>query len=309
MNINEAYREICENPEDDEIRLEYARLVEPSDPEHAELIRFQIEVTRDRRQGTRCYGLEAKEMRLLERSKDRWARDVAKFAPHGLTHAIEFERGFPEKMCMQPGVFAEYADLLFRLAPIRHIDFMSPLDEGGALVCDEAGTPVSFPMDGVIGCPQLSRLDSVGFSNVKLKLGYPGYLGDVAKLARCPHLSRCVHLNFAFTTISYHDFLELAEGKLTSKMLVVTPLDVGEQRVDEFDERGDEYIGTLFSEEWRAVERRLGYIPWLHPSHNGKNRYDARWHMEQGKLPSYPPGSPPRDEWYDVPRIYSRPSW
>jgi len=69
MNINEVFQKICENPENDDLRLEYARLIEPSDPDHAELIRFQIEVTADRRQGTRIYGLETTERHLLEKNR------------------------------------------------------------------------------------------------------------------------------------------------------------------------------------------------------------------------------------------------
>jgi uncharacterized protein (TIGR02996 family) len=310
MSINEVFRQICENPEGDELRLEYAKLIEPSDPDHAELIRFQIGVAADRRRGTRSYGLETKERHLLEVNQTRWARDIAKFAAYGLPDRVEFDRGFPARLKMHPDVFVEYADLLFRLAPIRHIDFIQPYDEDNQDVVDESGNIAPYPMDRLLASPQLSRLDSVGFVNVKLKLGNPDDPGDVTKIARCPHLTRCVYLNFAFTTISFHDFLELAEGELTSKMLVVTPLDVGEQYVSEYDEHGDEYTGTVFSEEWRAVERRLGYIPWLHPSHNRTNRFDARWHLEHGKRPRYPPGSPPKDEWYDVPRIYaSRSRW
>jgi uncharacterized protein (TIGR02996 family) len=309
MTIEELYQAVCEHPEDDDARLEYAGLIESSDPDHARLIRIQIKYASERRSGSRFYGSEMDEDWLIRQNRARWARDIAKFAPHGSTHTIEFDRGFPAKIDMQPGVFAEYADLIFRLAPIRHIDFVSPLNEDGELICDKAGNKAPFPMDIVLACPQLSRLDSIGFSNVELKIGHRNYPGDGAKIARCPHLTRCVHMNFAFTVIGMHDFHELAEGELTRKMLVVTPLDVGEQRVNEFDDRGREYTGTVFSEEWRAIERRLGYIPWLHPSHNGKNRYDARWFFEQGKLPKYPPGSPPKDEWYDVPRIYERPTW
>ncbi|HWU89389.1 MAG TPA: hypothetical protein VN253_19145 [Kofleriaceae bacterium] len=310
MNINDLFQKICEDPESDELRLEYARLIEPSDPDHAELIRFQIEVTADRRRGTRYYGLETKERHLLEANQARWARNIAKFTPHGQTEQIEFDRGFPAQIEMQPAVFAEYADFIFRLAPIRHIDFIRPLDEDGHLLCGDDGTPVPFPIDQVLACPQLSRLDSIGFVNVTLKPSHPGVPGDVTKIARCPHLTRCVSLNFAFTVINTHGSVELAQGELTGKMLVVVhPLTMGERHFQTYDEHGDEYIGTEFPEEWRDLERRLGYIPWLHPSHNGTNRFDARWHLEHGKLPKYPPGSPPKDEWYQVPRIYKAQTW
>jgi uncharacterized protein (TIGR02996 family) len=309
MNINEIFQKICETPENDELRLQYARLIEPSDPEHAELIRFQIEVAADRRQGSRYYGLETKERHLLEANRARWAHNIAKVSAHGQPEQIEFDRGFPAHIRMHPEMFVEYADVVFRLAPVQHIDFIKPYGEDGELLTDEDGNLVPFPLDRVLSCPQLSRLESVGFVNVKLELGFPDAPGDVAKIARCPHLTRCVYLNFAFTTVTEDDYLALAEGELTRKMLVVAPSEVGERRVHDLEVGQGEYVRTDFSDQWKAVERRLGYIPWLHPSHNGVNRYDARWHLEHGKLPKYPPGSPPRPEWYEIPREWKRPSW
>ncbi len=308
MTIDDLFQQICENPENDALRLEYARLIEPSDPDHAELIRFQIEVAADRKRGTRFYGLEATERHLLEANQARWARNIAKFAAHGFPDRVEFDRGFPAQLDMHPDVFVEYADLIFRLAPIRHVDFIKPYDEDGELLRDDDGKLVPFPMDRLLACPQLARLDSVGFTNVELDFGGPGYSVDGPKIARCPHLTRCLYLNFRSTLISARDWLALAEGELTRKMLVIWPLDVGEQRVHDQD-GGGEYVRVDFADKWKDVERRLGYIPWLHPSHNASNRYDLRWHFEHGKVPRYPPGSPPKDEWYDVPRHYLPRTW
>jgi uncharacterized protein (TIGR02996 family) len=305
MNLHEIFQKICENPEDDGLRLEYARQIEPSDPAHAELIRFQIELAADRRRGARMYGDEAKEVSLLERNRSRWAHDIAKYSAHGETVQIEFERGFPTLIRMHPELFIEYADLVFRLAPLRHIDFIKPYDENGELVMDEHGHPAHLPMERLLACPQLSRLDSIGFVNVDLVPSSPGQPGDVAKLARCPYLTRCVFLNFAFTVVGRRAFRELAEGELTGKMLVVvSPLDAGERRVHDIEVGMGEYVDIVFDDEWKAVEQRLGYIPWLHPSHNGVNRFDARWHLEHGKVPKYPPGSPQQPEWYAIPREY-----
>jgi hypothetical protein len=211
---------------------------------------------------------------------------------------------------MHPEMFAEYADLVFRLAPLRHIDFIKPYDEFGELLKDEHGNLVPFPMERLLACPQLSRLDSVGFVNVELVPSNPGVSGDVTKIASCPYLTRCMYLNFAFTVINDHAYLELAEGEFTGKMLVVvSPSEPGERQDGDVEIGMGEYIDTTFDEEWKAVEQRLGYIPWLHPSHNRVNRIDARWHLEHGNLPKYPPGSPQRPEWYDIPRKWLPRSW
>lgn len=309
MNIEHVFQAICNNPEDDDLRLEYAKLIESSDPAHAKLIRIQVKYANEHRCSSDYSALEEDEDGLIRRHGARWAHNIAKFSARDQLRSIEFDRGFPARIEMHPDIFAEYADLVFRLAPIRHIDFISPYDEDGKRLEDEHGKPIPFPIDRVLACPQLSRLDSVGFVNVELKPSYRDHPGDVTKIAQCPHLTRCLYLNFAFTTITDHAFLELAEGELTGKMLVVRPLYVGERRVEDIEIGMGEYTRTDFSDEWKAVERRLGYVPWLHPSHNGVSRFDARWHLEHGKLPKYPPGSPQQPEWYDIPREWKRRSW
>ncbi len=311
MNIEHVFQAICDNPEDDEPRLEYAKLVESSDPAHAKLIRIQLKYVDERRRGLRLPGWEGDEEGLIRGHGARWARDIAKFAAHGRPTRVEFDRGFPALLDMHPDVFAEYADLIFRLAPIRHIDFVQPYDEDNEIIRDDDGNIAPFPMDRVLACSQLSRLDSVGFVQVELDLSRPDRPGDAGKIARCTYLTRCLYLNFAFTLFTEIDCLQLAEGELTRKMLVVNPLDfgVGERRVHDAELGEGEFIRTIFHDEWKEVERRLGYIPWLHPSHNARNRFDIRWHFEHGTIPKYPPGSPPKDEWYDVPREWKGLSW
>ena len=310
MNIEQAFQAICDNPEDDEPRLEYAKLIESSDPDHAKFIRWQVRYADERRHGVEHGGGASDKDRLLPANGARWAHNIAKFAAHGDPRNIAFDRGFPLHLEMHPDVFVEYADLIFRLAPIRSIYFVQPYDEDGELLRGAGGEIAPYPMDRLLACPQLSRLDSVGFVHVELKPSYPDHPGDVTKIARCPHLSRCLSLNFRSTTITDHAFLELAEGELTRKVLAVRPLYVGERRVDDIEVGMGEYTRTDFPDEWKAVERRLGYIPWLHPSHNDLlHGYDLRWHLEHGKLPRYPPGSPPKPEWYDVPREWKARSW
>lgn len=179
MNIEQAFRVICENPEDDEPRLAYANLIESSDPDHARLIRWQVRYANERRHGVEHGGGEHDKDRLLPSNGPRWARNIAKFAAHGNPSAVAFDRGFPLHLEMHPDVFVEYADLIFRLAPIRSIDFVQPYDDDGMPLYGDDGQLAPYPMDRLLVCPQLSRLDAVGFVHTKLKFGYPGYPGDV----------------------------------------------------------------------------------------------------------------------------------
>lgn len=307
MNIEQTFEAICETPEDDGLRLEYATLIESSDPDHARFIRWQVRYADERRHGVDHGGGASDRDNLLPANRSRWARNIAKFAAHGDPRAVAFDRGFPIHVEMHPDVFIEYADLIFRLAPIRSIYFVQPYAEDGRSLRNDSGELAAFPMDRLLACPQLARLDSVGFVHVELKPSRRNQPGDVTKIAQCPHLTRCLDLNFSSTTITDHAFLELAEGELTGKMLVVRPLYVGERRVEDIEVGMGEYTRTDFSDEWKAVERRLGYIPWLHPSHNDVvHGWDRRWHLEHGKLPKYPPGSPQQPGWYDIPREWKR---
>jgi hypothetical protein len=148
-------------------------------------------------------------------------------------------------------------------------------------------------MAEVLACPQLARLDEIWFAAANLKSR------DIAMLAQCPHLTRCLVLDLRNALLSEQDYLALAEGPLTRKLLEINPCPYGERKVEEWDPAGGYVWRTVFDEKWREVERRLGYIPWLHPSHHKLN--DARWAVDHGLLPKYPVGSPPKAEWYDVP--------
>ena len=305
MNIEQAFRAICENPEDDQPRLAYATLIEGSDPARAQFIRWQLDYAEGRRHGVIYGGGMADKYNLLPRHGARWVHDIAKYVANGDPSNVAFDRGFPIQVRMHPEIFVEYADLIFRLAPLRFIDFVQPYNEDFQPLRDDKDDLLPYPMERLLACPQLSRLDSIGFVHCELKLGFPGQPGDIAKVARCPHLTRCLALNLRSTHITDHDYIELAEGVLTGKMIEVFPLrHAGEQRVQDIEIGMGEYIRTDFSEEWRGLERRLGYIPWLHPSHNNVHGYDRRWYLEHGKLPKYPPGSPQRPEWYAIPREY-----
>src|SRR6185436_1619492 len=58
MSIEQVFKAICENPEDDERRLEYADLIERSDPDHAKFIRWQVRYADERRHGVEHGGGE-----------------------------------------------------------------------------------------------------------------------------------------------------------------------------------------------------------------------------------------------------------
>ncbi|MBA3542732.1 MAG: hypothetical protein H0T79_24155 [Deltaproteobacteria bacterium] len=110
----------------------------------------------------------------------RWARNLLQFVQRGSVHNIRFDRGFPSGIKVHPAVFCEYADLILRLGPIRHVDFCHPYDDDDRPVLDEGGRLARFPLEEVLACPQLARLDSIGFIHTNVGNG------GGALIAACP---------------------------------------------------------------------------------------------------------------------------
>jgi uncharacterized protein (TIGR02996 family) len=297
MNIDETWRAICEDPDDDGLRLRYADLVEAADPEWAQFIRAQIDAAARVRRGEYHvdYGNPSGPQ------AERWGRNIAMFTHSGNPNRVEFFRGFPAKIDMQPEVFIENAELIFRLAPIQHIQFRTPCDDDWQPLLDDDGIRVEFPLDEVLARPELARLDRIILRDVRLRPN------SAAKLAACPYLTRCLYLDLTFSLLTEEGVVALAEGALTRKMLVVAhelPTEYGEHRVRERVrdmETAPEVTRHVFGQKGKELEEQYGYIPWLHDD-NRPSDIDIRWYANQGLVPKFPAGSkPPRDEWYEMP--------
>ena len=302
MTIEEAFRAICDNPEDDDLRLQFADLEDSADPRRAEFIRASLAGAHRRRHDV--FTGERIEW-LTDNHLERWAGPLVRFLP--LTrHAgrlagpsgLEFDRGFPSKIDIHPHVFLEYADLLFRLAPLRHVRFREVYDE------DRLAQNQPFPLEQILAMPQLARLDSFGFRLLGDRWEDVMPKDTGRQLAACPHLTRCLWLDFGQRG-GYVRCEELVESEQIRKMICLEHYPVqliGEQTTDDIDvEHGPHRIRT-FLEEGKELERRYGYIPWLHPSHNKGAWYlDVAWDVAQGNRPKYPPGTPPDPAWYEFP--------
>ncbi len=318
MTIEAASQAICDQPDDDEARLNYADLIESSDSDHAAFIRLEVELVRCRRLDLPFDSHKGQAAgSLLRRNEQRWSRDLARFLPRSqeldgsiFSSGLFFDRGFPAQISIHPHVFLEYADLLFRLAPIRHVRFCEPYDQEtllpGPVPTRPDGSLEPIPLEQILAMPQLSRLDSFGFDM------HPHDHGVLpkdtwAQIARCPHLTRCLALDAGRQNLIFDWDLEtLAAGSLTGKMLRIasghvtsTINNLGECQVFDVDSEHGEHTRTIFQERGRELEDKQGYIPWLHPSHCKQELTDLAYFVEQGVLPKYPPGTRPMKEWYE----------
>ena len=306
MELHEVWKAICENPEDDEARVDYARLIEPSDPERARFIRAQLAEAIRRRGGSPPWGLEGDDARIFASNKMRWAADLLPFAAFGRIDNIRFDRGFPVNLTVHPLVFAEYAPLLFRLAPLRAITFSAYYDDNFDLITAPDGLAAAFPIERVLAAPQLERIDVLGFEDAHLSWDPDDEEYVFHKLARTERLVRCVYLSMRNCYLSAeHNFRALASHSLGRQLVRVSCRQLETHSIREKDSKlcvgAVDDIIMEFAEAGQALEREFGYIPWLHPDHNDPFVYDARWLVDQGHMPKFPFGTPPRAEWYDIP--------
>lgn len=306
MNDKNVLSEICRDPENDELRLAYAKLIQPTDPDRAEFIRLQLEIaalrrqeiqaSNDRRSYPWCPELERRAEELLCNNRLRWTQDLERLVTR--RSRIRFDRGFPAQIEIEAHLFAARANTLFQVTPVRHIDLAQPIDAHGYDRRDP------LPIEQVLSCAQLSRVDSLGFVRAIFAPSSRTGQGAVAQLARCPHLTRCAYIAFVSTEVTEGDLLDLAAGELTSGMLGISKPDVGEVATIVYGEDGTRSLATTFDKKWRDVERSSGYIPWLHRSHNGDSRFDVRWLIKHAGFPKFRPHAPPEDAWYDVPPLF-----
>jgi len=139
---------ICTHPEDCAIRLIYADwLEENGKSEQAEFIRLQMELAQMGDDDPRRPKLRVRERELL---KLFWSNPF-----HDSVMAYEFQRGFVECVTMTAAKFLAHGDVLFQMAPVRHVIIMRI----GDLLPRLASSPLLANLTSL-------NLSSGGFGNV-----------------------------------------------------------------------------------------------------------------------------------------------
>lgn len=262
-------------PDEDEPRLEYAEYMQRQDPELARFVELQVAAGRERRRKREPrFGIyPTEDRRLLEKNAARWARTIAKY-----TARQEFDRGLITEIGIEPYMFLEYGDWLLKNAPIRHVYF--GVAHKGA-----------FPYREVFDSPVLEKLDTIALINRNVTDD------DVAAIAASPRLGSLLRLDLSDNFLTHSAFEALAASPSARKLLMVGRSQYSRdsfpgsvyQATGEDDNNGDPiWDWTPMPEEGRELERKYGYIPWLHPQENGCDWYDARYYVEKGLLPVKP---------------------
>jgi uncharacterized protein (TIGR02996 family) len=161
MTPDEAFlHAVCERPDDDTPRLVYADwLDDHGRPERAEFIRVECELEHAEEHGPRWRELTARQLALIRAHKKEWVKPFK-----GWTHSTHFRRGFVEVVLVNLQRFTARAAELFRLAPVREINFtrLSTLE----------GRVPPPSMEALAAVPELRRARGLGFGHQ--------FLGDVA---------------------------------------------------------------------------------------------------------------------------------
>src|SRR5688572_30204356 len=96
---------ICDYPDDDALRLIYADWLEEHDqPERAEFIRAQIELSRLSKDDPRWDTLEDRSWALEQAHRNEWLHPLRAFLNNAESEAIEycgFERGFVGRLPLE----------------------------------------------------------------------------------------------------------------------------------------------------------------------------------------------------------------
>lgn len=286
MNYEQCMLAILANPEDDAPRRQLAQIMRSQDPELSEFIERQLEMTAriratNGRPGVGTVGgVTWEESELISKNKRRWTQNLDFYMGELPIHRwVEFHRGLPSLCSMNAYTFLEQGEyIMTRVAPLRGIQFY-PDPDGSR-----------FPAKEVAASPLLERLDEIQF--FRHTLGEH----DLEIIAESPHLKRIVAMDIRQNPVTMEAWERFAANPDTRKCLSIrsdfeVPSDEGPMR--ECSARFDIYPDRWFacSKEGRELERKYGYLPWLHLV-NICNPPDAHYWIENHVLPKYVPGSP-----------------
>ncbi len=285
MTYQDCMKAILANPEDDAPRSELARVVRDSDPDWARFIELELDRSKGQRETRYQLGGNDPDHLLSKNgNRRRWSRDLDFYMGElGVHRVVKFHRGLPWLCSMNPYVFLEQGEyILNRIAPLRGIEFFRTRDE-------------SFPAKELTECPLLARLDFVGFAPASS--GSPTTLmpGDMEILASSENFSRLLGMDVRSNNMTLAAYEALATNPETRKCLSIdssfrVASDGGP--IGECSARFDIYPDRHFemSKEGRDLERKHGYLPWLH-NENVCDPADAKYWVDHKVLPAFVPGS------------------
>ena len=236
----ELYAAIRADPDDLDLRHQYASAVADHDFEHADVIRLQIMKERLSRQGRRLPpDLSRHERRLAGATGPRIAGEVSP-----LVAGWQLRRGFPEVVEMTAESFLSTGAEVYRRAPVRHL-----------LLNDVVGH-----LDTLVESPLLRRLSSLDLT------GNP--IGDdgVERLVRSPHLGGLRFLSLCATETGERGAEALAAAETLPNLqyldFIANAVKLTPQPGSR-DHRSGELLTIAYPAYGRQLVEQYGPRPWL----------------------------------------------
>lgn len=279
---NELHAAALREPEEDAPRLALADYYRPNDPDRARFMELQIRLGVHRRTRTELppHALEYEVEKLLKKHDERWSSTIAKYTRGRGGH--RYDRGMIDWVWIDPYVFLEYGDWLRKNAPIRRVSFWKrPGDE--------------LPLAELLESDVIAGLDQVGFDDIPLTDA------DVEKIAASPKLRDLLSLGLGDGQFTRRAFEAIAASPHLRALLYINrPLKgpdwpyspIADHAMTEEDDAQGRAIWKFrpLPPDGIALEKKHGYLPWLHPKDN--SRSDLRYRVQRGELPVKPRGSP-----------------
>lgn len=187
---------VLADPADDAPRLIYADwLDEHGQPDRAEFIRVQIELTRTPVWDNRRPGLERREADLLAEHQIDWAAPVLDAGAQGWT----FRRGFLDRVSMTVADFLSHGRMVINRTTVRHLHQANVGDWGAVLGHPAArhlrGFSIRGESDGDdIAAALAANSDLHGLRSASL-VGVGLTDRGLARLSAAPHLGRLEYLS------------------------------------------------------------------------------------------------------------------
>lgn len=226
-----AYRAVLANPQADAPRLAYAALGDP----RAEVIRAQFEARVLRRAGKlpEAAGPDGRARQLIA-AQPAWTVPLEALG----ARAVSFDRGFPSGITIDAATWLARGRELYETAPITQLTLGEVTREA-------------------LASPLLAQIDSLAIVGQRLADD------DAIALANNPAASKLRVLDLRDNAIDERG-VEAIATKLRALEHVelrgnpYDPVDV----LDDVSETRREYVSTALG---RALEAKLGPLPWLHP--------------------------------------------
>jgi uncharacterized protein (TIGR02996 family) len=252
MINRELLNNVIADPDNDGPRLEYAdwceQAAEKSLVTLAAYIRASVALANLAKDDK-----SVKQFDLTQRANFYEQRCTDYWRPHFPDYVLEIQlvRGFPECVKVSAEDFLKFADQLYTVAPIRHLDIINLAPVAQAL----------------FDSPHLTRIRSLNFERCELEDEH------IFQLSQSDHLSCLRWLSVKDNKISQDGVEYLARSDKFASVVYIDFIGNPFEPNEQYSYDNGFVVDSGLPEEGLLIEQKYGHIAWLH--HDAKAITDA----------------------------------